>query len=118
MFHPQTTEIQLFKTECFSTKMLKFQQYDVIIYDVSVDFRGSFGMLNSLVMSYHCAKFQHDITVNDRITCIFHAFCFVYCVFFDKRQKSQYNNIINFMQIFYNFLANTLIFYGIPLCKI
>ena len=37
-FHPQTTEIQPFKVECFSTKMLKFQHDDVIISDVSGDF--------------------------------------------------------------------------------
>ena len=36
MFHSQTTKIQ--PSERFSTKMLKFQQYDVVIYDVSVDF--------------------------------------------------------------------------------
>ena len=38
MFGSQTTEIQPFKVECFLTQMHKFQQYDVIIYDVSVDF--------------------------------------------------------------------------------
>ena len=32
--HPQTTEIQPFKAECFSTKMLKFQHVDVIISDI------------------------------------------------------------------------------------
>ena len=38
IFHPQTTEIQPFKVEYFSTKTLKFRQHDVIIYDVSADF--------------------------------------------------------------------------------
>ena len=37
-FRPQTTEIQPFKAECFSTKALKFQHDDVIIFDVSGDF--------------------------------------------------------------------------------
>ena len=44
MFHPQTTEIPPFKVECFSTKMLKFQQYNVIIYGVSANFEILFGM--------------------------------------------------------------------------
>ena len=70
--------IQPFKVECFSTKMLKFQRYDVIIYDVSADFRILFGMWNSFVMSYPCAKFQHEMTINNRINCIFSVFCFVY----------------------------------------
>ena len=43
-FHPQTTEIQPFKVECFSTKTLKFQHDDVIISDVSRDFEIFFGM--------------------------------------------------------------------------
>ena len=67
MFHPQTTEIQPFKVECFSTKMLKFQEYDVIIYDNSADLRTFFGMWNSIVLSYPCAKFHHDMIINDGI---------------------------------------------------
>ena len=45
----QTTEIQQFKFECFSMKTLKFRQGDVIIYDVSEDFRILLGIWNSLV---------------------------------------------------------------------
>ena len=52
MFHPQTTEMQPSKVECFSTKALKFQQCDVIFYDVSADLGILFGVWNSLVMSY------------------------------------------------------------------
>ena len=58
--------------------MLKFQQYNVIIYDISADFRILFGMWNSYVMSYPCAKFQHDMTTGNGINCIFTVFCFVY----------------------------------------
>ena len=78
MFHPQTTEIQPFKVKCFSTKMLKCQQYGVIIYDVSADFEILFGMWNSLVMSYPCEKFHHHMTINNGSNCILHMFCFVY----------------------------------------
>ena len=73
-FHPQTTEIQPFKVECFSTKMLKFQHYDVIISDVSEDFGIFFGMWNRLPMSYLCAKFCCDATLIACITCIFHIY--------------------------------------------
>ena len=60
MIHPQTTDVQSFKVEHFSTKVLKFQKYDVITYDVSVDLGILFVLLhNSLVMSYPCAKFHH-----------------------------------------------------------
>ena len=31
--------------------MIKFQQYEVIIYDVSADFKILFGMWNSFVLS-------------------------------------------------------------------
>ena len=78
MFHPQATEIQSFKVECFSTKTLKFQRCDTIIYDVSVDF-AIFCMLISLVISYACVKFLDDMIINNGITCIFHVFLF--CVF-------------------------------------
>ena len=54
-----------FKVECFSTKMLKFQHDDVIIYDVSRDFGTLFGMWNRLAMSYPCAKFHCDRTINN-----------------------------------------------------
>ena len=59
-------------------KMLKLQQYDVIIYDASEGLRILLGMWNSLVMSYPCAKFKHDMTINNGIKCIFPVFCFVY----------------------------------------
>ena len=48
-------------------KMLKFQQYDVIIYDVSADFGILFGMWNSIVLSHHCAKFHDDMTTDNGI---------------------------------------------------
>ena len=41
IFHPQTTEIQLYKVECFVTNTLQFQHDDVIIYDISRDFEFS-----------------------------------------------------------------------------
>ena len=75
MFHLQTTEVQPFKVECFSTKMLRFQQYDVIIYDVSAYFEILFDMLNSLIMSYPCAKFYRDMTIN-----ITELIAFVLCI--------------------------------------
>ena len=80
MFHPQTTEIQSFKVECSSTKTIKFQQYDVIIYDVSADFRILFGMWISIVMSYSCAKFHHDITIILKELIVFFMFL-VLCIF-------------------------------------
>ena len=70
MFHPQTIEIQPSKAECFSLKTLKFQPHDVIIYDVNADFGILFGMWNILVMSYPCAKFHNDMTINNRNNCI------------------------------------------------
>ena len=70
-FHPQTTEIQPFKAECFSTKALKFQHDDVIIFYVSGDFGSFFGMWNKLVMSYLFVKFCCDTTLITCNTCIF-----------------------------------------------
>ena len=58
--------------------MLKFQKYDVIIYDIGADFRILFGVWNSFVMSYPCAKFQHDMTIDNGINCIFTVFRYVY----------------------------------------
>ena len=78
MPRPQTNET-VFRVECFSMKMLNFQKYDVIIYDLSADFRILFGMWNSFVMSYPCAKFKHDMTINNGINCIF--LLFVLCIF-------------------------------------
>ena len=77
-FHLQTTEIQPFKFECFSTKTLKFQHDDVIIFDVSGDFGIFFGMWNRLVMSYLCAKFCCDTTLIACNTFIFHVY---FCIF-------------------------------------
>ena len=68
MFHPQTTEIQPSKFECFSTKMLKIQEYDGIIWHICADFRISFGMWNSIVLNYPCARFHTDMAINNRIT--------------------------------------------------
>ena len=76
--HPQTTEIQPFKVECFSTKMLKFQHDDVIISGVSKDFVILFGMWNRLAVSYLCAKFCCDTTLIACNTCIFHVYV---CIF-------------------------------------
>ena len=45
------TEIQPFKVECFSTKMLEFHYDDVIIYDIRGDLGILFGMRNRLLMS-------------------------------------------------------------------
>ena len=83
-FHPQTTEIQPFKVECFSTKMLKFQHDDVIISDVSEDFGVFFGMWNMFAMSYLCAKFCCDTTLIACNTFIFHVY-FLY--FSTNRQR-------------------------------
>ena len=73
-FYSQTTEIQPLKVECFSTKTLNFQHNDVIIFDVSSDFRIFFGMWERIVMSYHCAKCCHDTTLITCNTCIFHVY--------------------------------------------
>ena len=67
MFNPQTTEIRLFKVERFLTKMLKFQQYHFIIYDISADFGILFGMWNSIVPNYPCAKFHYDMAIDNGI---------------------------------------------------
>ena len=40
---------------------------------------------------------HHDMTISSGITCIFHGF---FLVFLDKRQRSQYNDFFNFMEIF------------------
>ena len=99
--------IQPFQVECFTMKMFKFQQYDV-----TSDFIILFGMWNNFVISYPCAKFQHDMTINNGINYIFPGFCLVYfwinnrslrTIFLDKRQKSQCNDVINFMQILFIF---------------
>ena len=55
---------------------LKFQQYDVTIYDVRADFRILFGMCNGIVLIY--PKFHRDVTINDGIE--FFMFS-VLCVF-------------------------------------
>ena len=73
-FHPQTNEIQSFKAEFFSTKMLEFQHNDVIIFDISGDFGIFFGMWNNLVMSYPCAKFCYLLHVIHAFSCIFFVF--------------------------------------------
>ena len=73
-FHPQTTEIQPFKVECFLMKTLKFQHDDVIISDISGDFGIFLGMWNRLVMSYLYAKSCCDTTLIACNTCIFHVY--------------------------------------------
>ena len=80
MFHSQITEIQPFKVQCFSTKMLQFQQYNVIFCDVSADFGISFRTYSGLAMSYPCVKFHHDMAIiNNGINCSF--MYFVLCIF-------------------------------------
>ena len=64
--------------------MLKFQKYDVIIYDVSADFRILFSIWNSFVMSYPCAKFKHDMTINNGINC---TFLVSFCVFLNNNRS-------------------------------
>ena len=71
----RTLTIQPFAVECFSTKILKLKQYDLIIYDVSADFRILSGMWNIFVTSYPCSKFQHDMTL------ITEFILFLFCVF-------------------------------------
>ena len=77
-------------------KKLGFQQFDL-----GVDFRILFGMWNSLVMSYPCAKFHHDMIINYGITYIFHVFSFVYFWTNDKG-LSIMTSFIPFMQIFFH----------------
>ena len=74
----QTTEIQQFKFECFSMKTLEFRQDDVIIYDVSEDFRILLGIWNRLVKGYLCAKFSCYRTIVICNTCIFHICSFYF----------------------------------------
>ena len=90
-FYQQTTEIQPFKVGCFSMKMLKFQNDDVIIFDVSGDFGIFFGMWNRLVMRYLCAKFCCGTTLITCNTCIFDVY-FLY--FLIIRQRFQRNDFI------------------------
>ena len=47
IFHPQTTEIQALIFDWFLVKTLRFQQYEIIILDVSVDL---FGVSNSFAI--------------------------------------------------------------------
>ena len=109
MFHPQTTEIQPFKVDCFFMKMLKSQQYDVIIYDISADFGILLDTWNSLVRSYPCAQFHHDMPINNGINCI----CFVYLWITDRGLRIMTSLILykSFSYLSYNFD-------GLSLCKI
>ena len=86
-FHPQTTEIQPFKAEYFSTETLRIQHDDVIIIAVKGDFGIFFGMWNRLVMSYLCAKVYCYTTLITCNTCIFHVY---FCIF----QRFQRNDVI------------------------
>ena len=69
-------------------KTHKFQQYDV-----SLDFGILFGTWKSIVMSYPCVNFYHDMTINKGINCIF--------MFFSV-WTSQNKEVVNFMQIFFH----------------
>ena len=71
--HRKLLRYSLLKLNAYD-ETLKFQKYDIIIYDISADFKILFGMWSSLVMSYHCAKFYHVMTITNGINCI----CFVY----------------------------------------
>ena len=82
-FHSQTTKIQPFKVECFSTKTLKFRDDDVIISDISGDFEMQFAMSNRLGMSYLCTKFCFDTTLAACKKSIFH----VYFLYFSTNQQ-------------------------------
>ena len=115
MFHPQTTEIQPLKAERFSTKMLKPQKYDVIIYDVSADFGYLLAMKNSIIMSYSCAKFHHDMTINNRINCIF-CFLFRLCFFWTTDRGLSELTSLTLCKSFVIF--ELCGFDGLSLCKI
>ena len=77
-FHPQTTEAQPFKFECFLMQTFKFQHNDVIISEVSEDFGLFFGMWTRLAMSYLRARFCCDSTLIACNKCIFHVY---FCIF-------------------------------------
>ena len=64
MFYPQTTEIQSFKVEYFSARALKFQQCGVMICNISANFG-----IYLCGINYLCAKFHHNMTINDGINC-------------------------------------------------
>ena len=80
--------------------MLRFRHDDVSIYDVSGDLGNLFGLWNTLVMSYICAKFHCDTTIITCHTCIFHVCFFLqkdvcfflqkdaFCIFVFYPQKS------------------------------
>ena len=87
MFHPQTTEIHPFKVEQFSTKTPKFQQDNVFIYDVSIDFGILFNRWNRVIMSYPCTKFHFYTIINNG------NFVYLGDLFY-KRQRSQHNYVI------------------------
>ena len=117
-FHQQTTEIQPFKVEYFSTKTLKFQHNDVNIYDVSKDFGIFFGMQNRLLISYLCAKFYCDMTIITGDKCIFHVW-FLY--FSTNRQMFQHNDVIIYDVIanIYSVSAFSVRFCPLlPLCRV
>ena len=45
-------------------------------------------------MSYPCGKFDHDMTINNGISCIFKVVLFSACL--DIRQRANYNDPINY----------------------
>ena len=61
-------------------------------------------MWNSTVLNYPCAKFYQEVTIDNGINLTFHVFCFVY---FGQTTEDQYNDVSNFMQIFFHIWANT-----------
>ena len=90
MFHPQTTEIQPFKYEFFSTKTFKIHYDGVIIYEVSRNF-----------VRYVQQVFHEIPMCKIRDTCIFDVF------FLTKRQRFQNNDVIIYDVIrFFEILLN------------
>ena len=90
--HSQATEIQPSEVECFFMQMLKFREYDIIIYYVSVDFEILFNKWNSLVMSYPVQNFT---LIQSLMTELLVFLIFFFCAFLDKRQRSQYRRIFH-----------------------
>ena len=78
-----TLVVQPLKLSAFRRKCYNFNSMTLLsICDFSADFRILFGMWNTSVMSYPCAKFKHDMAINNLI--IIFDFCFVYSWTNDK----------------------------------
>ena len=66
-------------------------------------------------MMYPCAKFHHDMTFNNRINCISHAFCYVY-FWINNRGLSIMTLLSMASMQFFSYLSCHL--NGLLLCKI